>query len=87
MKRHAGRLMMAGAVILWGLGVGAGLWTLWSYENGPGPSASAPAVWPPAPALTRPTGRCTRSAPVPAQPLPSSRASSRMFPILPTSAR
>jgi len=43
--------------LVWVIGVGAGLATLWSYENEPGPSASAPARWPAATQLVRSEGR------------------------------
>lgn len=42
--------LAASVLLVWVIGVGAGLATLWSYENAPGPAASAPAEWP---AVTR----------------------------------
>ena len=57
MKGPVWRLVTAVAVILWAVGVGGGLWTLWSYENAPGPSASAPPAWPAGTSLARPDGR------------------------------
>jgi hypothetical protein len=45
--------------LVWLAGVGAGLWTLWAYDNQPGVSASAPGRWPAETALRRAAGRPT----------------------------
>jgi hypothetical protein len=45
--------------LVWLAGVGAGLWTLWAYDNQPGVSASAPGRWPAETALRRVAGRPT----------------------------
>src|SRR5688572_29186809 len=33
-------------VLAWAAAVGAGIWMLWRYANGPGPSGAAAAAWP-----------------------------------------
>jgi hypothetical protein len=45
--------------LVWLASVGAGLWTLWAYDNQPGVSASAPGRWPAETALRRAAGRPT----------------------------
>jgi hypothetical protein len=49
-------LSIAGFVV-WALAVAAGTVVLWSYQNRPGPAASAPATWPPSSSMLRPAGR------------------------------
>jgi hypothetical protein len=51
------RLLWLATLVLWTVGVGGGLHTLWSYENAAGPSADAPARWPETSRLPRPDGR------------------------------
>ena len=46
-----------GVLAAWVVAVGAGLRTLWSYQNAPGPAADAPAMWPEASAIARPANR------------------------------
>jgi hypothetical protein len=43
--------------VAWLLAVGGGLLTLWSYQNAPGPAAEAPAAWPVASRIPRPSDR------------------------------
>ena len=45
------------AALVWVAAVGAGLWTLWSYQNAPGTAAAAPAAWPAHSRLPRPGDR------------------------------
>jgi hypothetical protein len=51
------RWLLAGALLLWAVGVGIGLKQLWAYENTPGAAAVAPADWPRASRLPRPGDR------------------------------
>jgi hypothetical protein len=53
------RPWFAAAALVWLAGVGAGLWALWSYDNRPGVSASAPGRWPAGTALKRSADRPT----------------------------
>jgi hypothetical protein len=59
MRSGVRRSLWLAAILLWTVGVGAGLKTLWTYENAPGPRAAAPARWPAATRLDRPGGRPT----------------------------
>jgi hypothetical protein len=47
------RLLGAGALCAWAVAVCAGLTTLWSYSNAPGPAAAAPVTWPASSRLAR----------------------------------
>ena len=47
------RPWFAAAALVWLAGVGAGLWTLWAYDNRPGVARSAPGRWPADTALKR----------------------------------
>ncbi|MGB7922630.1 MAG: hypothetical protein WCF57_05240 [Pyrinomonadaceae bacterium] len=40
------RVISVTFIVIWGCAVSTGLWILWGYENRPGVSAQAPAVWP-----------------------------------------
>jgi hypothetical protein len=40
------RIAWAVGISVWLAAVGAGLWTVWAYDNTPGASAPAPALWP-----------------------------------------
>jgi hypothetical protein len=51
------RWLSVGGLLLWAIGVGIGLTQLWAYENAPGVAAVAPADWPGATRLPRPTDR------------------------------
>ena len=56
MTRRVRQSLLTLVLVLWTLGVGAGLRTLWSYENAPGPLADAPARWPAGTRLPPPNG-------------------------------
>jgi hypothetical protein len=46
MKLHKGRLFLITACTAWALITGAGLYSLWNYENVPGPTTTVPSHWP-----------------------------------------
>ena len=49
----AGRWLLAVLASLWLAACAAGLWVVWSWDNKPGESAHAQALWPAGSALTR----------------------------------
>ena len=51
------RSVWIAALAVWVLAVAAGLATLWSYENAPGPVAAAPGTWPASSRIARPGTR------------------------------
>jgi hypothetical protein len=53
------RLQLCLAATLWFVGVGAGLWMLWAFDNAPGVSAHPPGTWPADTSLVRAKGRPT----------------------------
>lgn len=57
MPRLLTKLLWIAALAAWVLAVGAGLATLWSYQNAPGPVAEAPGVWPESSRIPRPVDR------------------------------
>jgi hypothetical protein len=50
---------LAATLVLWGIVVAAGFWSLWSYAAAPGAAETAPPTWPAASALPRTAGRWT----------------------------